>query len=151
VRNLKPIFNSQKPNMFKQSIAASALFLTASLLSIQAGAAERVFFQSPLNNATVTSPVKLSFGLEGMKIAPLGDMAEKTGHHHVIIDGAPIKVGASIPADDTHIHFGKGQQEAEIKLTPGKHTLTMQFGNGVHQSYGEGMSQTITVNVEAAK
>ena len=137
--------------MIKQSIAASALFLSASLLSIQAGAAERVFFQSPQNNANVSSPVKLSFGLEGMKIAPLGEMTDKTGHHHIIVDGAPIAAGASIPADDTHIHFGKGQQEAEIKLAPGKHTLTMQFGNGAHQSYGAGMSQTITVNVEAAK
>ena len=137
--------------MIKKTLASSALFLSACLLTFQASAAERVFFQSPQDNANVTSPVKLSFGLEGMKIAPLGEMTDKTGHHQLIVDGAPIAAGVSIPADDTHIHYGKGQQEAEIKLAPGKHTLTMQFGNGAHQSYGAGMSQTITVNVEAAK
>nr|WP_317204315.1 DUF4399 domain-containing protein [Janthinobacterium sp.] len=114
-------------------------------------AADRVFFESPTDGATVTSPVKVKFGLEGMKIAPLGDMTAKTGHHHLIINGAVIKSGDTVPADEKHLHFGKGQTETEVNLPPGKYTLTLQFGNGAHQSYGADMSKTITVTVAAAK
>jgi len=124
----------------------------AGLLSVSsAQAADRVYFESPRDNATVTSPFKVKFGLEGMKIAPLGDMTDKTGHHHLIIDGSVVKPGESVPVDDRHLHFGKGQTETEITLAPGKHTLTLQFGNGAHQSYGTSMSNTITVNVVAAQ
>ena len=91
------------------------------------------------------------FGLEGMKIAALGDMTDKTGHHHLIINGAAVKAGDPVPADEKHLHYGKGQTEAEISLPPGKHTLTLQFGNGAHQSYGPAMSKTITVTVTAPK
>ena len=59
-----------------------------------------------------------------------------------------MKTGETIPANETHIHYGKGQTEATIELSPGKHTLTLQFANGIHQSYGEAWSKTITVNVK---
>ena len=35
-----------------------------------------------------------------------------------------------------------------MKLEPGTHTLTLQFADGNHNSYGEAMSETITVTVE---
>ena len=53
-----------------------------------------------------------------------------------------------MPTDDTHIHFGKGQTETELKLAPGKHTLTMQFADGAHRSYGPDLSSTISVTVK---
>ena len=53
-----------------------------------------------------------------------------------------------VPADATHLHFGKGQTETMLKLTPGKHTLTLQFADGAHQSYGPDLSSTITVEVK---
>jgi hypothetical protein len=34
-----------------------------------------------------------------------------------------------------------------VKLAPGVYKLTAQFANGAHQSYGAGMSNTITVTV----
>ncbi|MCU6434249.1 DUF4399 domain-containing protein [Undibacterium sp. Jales W-56] len=114
---------------------------------LSAQAAERTFFEAPADNAEVSSPFKVKFGLEGMKIAPLGDMTEKTGHHHLIIDGAALASGNPVPFDEKHMHFGKGQTEVELSLPPGKHTLTLQFGNGAHQSYGPGMSKTISVTV----
>ena len=52
------------------------------------------------------------------------------------------------PKDATHIHFGKGQTVDTLALTPGTHTLTLQFANGVHESYGKDWSKTITVEVE---
>ncbi len=107
----------------------------------------RVFFVSPADGATVTSPVKMVFGVEGMELRPAGDLAENTGHHHLIIADAGIPVGTSVPKDETHIHFGKGETEAEVDLAPGTHKLTMQFADGNHVSYGEPMAATITITV----
>lgn len=110
----------------------------------------RIFFASPADKAKVKSPVKLKFGAEGLTVGPAGlKMADKTyGHHHIVVDGKPIKLGSMVPKDATHIHFGKGQTEAEIPLSKGTHTLTMQFADGAHRSYGKGYSSTITVEVE---
>ncbi|MET3140243.1 hypothetical protein AAKU61_004632 [Undibacterium sp. GrIS 1.2] len=139
-------------SLFNTSFSLSKLtslpLLLAGLLSFSSVyAAERTFFEAPSDNAEVTSPFKVKFGLEGMKIAPLGDMTAKTGHHHLIIDGGAVPAGTSVPMDATHIHYGKGQTETELTLPPGKHTLTLQFGNGAHQSYGPEMSKTMTVTV----
>ena len=41
-----------------------------------------------------------------------------------------------MPADEKNIYFGKGQTNFEITLEPGEHTLTLQFADGFHQSYG---------------
>jgi hypothetical protein len=132
-------------------LAKASLSVAVAMFVPAAFAADRVFFESPVDGATVTSPLKVKFGLEGMKIAPLGDMTDKTGHHHLIINGNVIKAGETVPADEKHLHFGKGQTETEITLPPGKYTLTLQFGNGAHQSYGPGMSKSITVTVVAPK
>jgi hypothetical protein len=138
-------FMTKSPLRVKIAVAMVGLASLASALS--AHAAERAYFEAPADNAQVTSPFKVKFGLEGMTIAPLGDMTVKTGHHHLIIDGQAIKSGDAVPFDETHMHFGKGQTETELSLPPGKHTLTLQFGNGAHQSYGADMSNTITVTV----
>jgi hypothetical protein len=107
-----------------------------------------VFFIEPKDGATVTSPVHVKFGVEGMKIVPAGTMTENTGHHHLLIDSGPVQKGVVIPANDKSLHYGKGQTEADVPLTPGDHTLTMQFGDGAHRSYGPEMSQTIKVHVK---
>jgi len=87
-----------------------------------------------------------------MTIKPAGELAEGTGHHHLIIDSPVIPKGTPIPVDEKHIHFGKGQTETEIKLSPGKHVLSLQFADGAHLSYGPEMRATITVTVkESAK
>ncbi len=108
---------------------------------------QSVSFASPENNAQVKSPVKVVMQVQGMEVQPAGEVLPNSGHHHLIIDGASVPEGDVLPADDTHIHFGKGQTETEVELTPGKHTLTLQFANGAHLSYGPDMSQTITVEV----
>jgi hypothetical protein len=108
----------------------------------------KVFFVEPADGATVKSPVKVVFGAEGVAVVPAGQMKDNSGHHHIIIDGAVIAPGTAVPADDTHIHFGGGQTETEVELKPGKHTLTMQFADFAHRSYGEPYSAQITVTVE---
>lgn len=110
----------------------------------------KVFFIQPKDGATVSTKFKVKMGLEGMKIRPAGEAPDEvtTGHHHILIDTPSIPAGVPIPENATHLHFGKGQTEVEVTLTPGKHTLTLQFADGAHRSYGPSMSQTITVNVK---
>ncbi|MGF6859283.1 DUF4399 domain-containing protein [Paraburkholderia sp. CI3] len=107
-----------------------------------------VTFVQPADGATVTSPVHVVFGLDGMKIAPAGTLTDGTGHHHLLIDGKPLPKGEVVPATDKSLHFGKGQTETDLTLPPGDHTLTLQFGDGAHRSYGPEMSKTITVHVK---
>ncbi len=137
--------------MLKKTLL-SALIPGALVLSQLVGMAHaqsqaRVYFVEPKDGATVTSPVHVKFGVDGMKIAPAGTMTEGTGHHHLVIDGGPVPKGTVVPADD-HIHYGKGQTETDVKLPPGDHTLTMQFADGAHRSYGPEMASTITVHVK---
>ncbi|MDE1182847.1 DUF4399 domain-containing protein [Paraburkholderia sp.] len=123
--------------------------LCAGLIAVSGVAhAEGVSFVQPKDGATVSNPVHVVFGLDGMKIAPVGTMTAGTGHHHLLIDGAPLKQGEVIPVSDTSLHFGKGQTETDLTLPPGDHTLTLQFGDGAHRSYGPKMSKTITVHVK---
>ncbi|VVD96879.1 ATPases of the AAA+ class [Pandoraea soli] len=124
------------------------LLVGASATALAQSAQPRVFFVVPTDGATVSNPVVVKFGVEGMAIKPAGDMTSNAGHHHLIIDGDPIPAGQVVPTDDTHLHFGKGQTETSVNLTPGDHTLTLQFANGAHQSYGPAMSQTIKVHVK---
>lgn len=107
-----------------------------------------VHFVEPKDGATVSNPVHLKFGIDGMKVAPAGDMAEGTGHYHVLVDSPLVEKGTVIPANGHALHYGKAQTEAYLTLPPGDHKLTLLLGNGAHQSYGEGLSQTITVHVK---
>ncbi|MCB9029591.1 MAG: DUF4399 domain-containing protein [Deltaproteobacteria bacterium] len=109
-----------------------------------------VGFLNLKNGETVISPVKVEMTIVGMKVGPAGVPENGVGHHHIIIDGTFVEAGKVIPADDHHIHFGKGQTEALVTLTPGKHTLTLQFADGIHRSYGQNWSSTITLNVQPA-
>lgn len=108
----------------------------------------RVFFKNLEDGATVTSPVKVEMGVEGITIKPAGELVEGTGHHHIIINEGPTPFGTVVGADATHIHFGKGQEETELDLEPGEYTLTLQFADGFHRSYGEDVSTTIKITVE---
>lgn len=113
----------------------------------EAAEGSRVFFVAPADGATVKGPVTVKMGVEGMKVQPAGQLTEGTGHHHVIIDAGGVAKGTAVPADDQHIHFGKGQTEATLALSPGEHTLTLQFADGAHRSYGPDLAATIKVTV----
>ncbi|MFF8595145.1 DUF4399 domain-containing protein [Streptomyces sp. NPDC015220] len=68
------------------------------------------------------------------------------GRHCLLIDGRPIPLGNVAPVSERSIHYSKAQSEADIRLSPGRHTLTLRFTDGAHRSYGSEVSQTITVN-----
>jgi hypothetical protein len=130
---------------------AAAAASTALLLAGCASTNEpkqAVSIVEPANGAVVSSPFKLRFGIKGMAVAPAGTMTADTGHHHLLINLDAVPAGTVVPFTEGHMHFGKGQTEAEITLPPGTYKLTAQFANGAHQSYGKALSQTITVTVK---
>lgn len=108
----------------------------------------KVYFVNLEDGQKVKSPFRVQFGVERMEVEPAGALNEGKGHHHIIINGAALDRGTVVPADSVNIHFGKGQLETELDLPVGEHTLTMQFADGYHQSYGPQMSATIKVVVK---
>lgn len=109
----------------------------------------RVFFANLTDGQEISLPFQLQMGIAGMEVEAAGQVNYGKGHHHLIIDGSFMAPGTSIPFDGQHKHFGKGQTEMTLdSLSSGEHTLTLQFANGAHLSYGEGMSTTIKVKVK---
>jgi hypothetical protein len=108
-----------------------------------------VYIISPKNGATVHNPVRVVFGLKGMGIAPAGVRFENTGHHHLLIDtDAPADMNAPLPATDKIVHFGKGQTETTLTLSPGKHTLQLLLADASHIPHNPPvMSKKITITV----
>lgn len=107
----------------------------------------RVFFANLKDGDKVSSPVKIEMGVEGMTVHPAGEIIEGTGHHHIILSANHTPAGEAVPADETHIHYGGGQTETEIELEPGMHSISLQFADGLHRSYGEPMSTSIRIEV----
>jgi hypothetical protein len=135
------------------------LALAASALAAMALAQERtpapagaeVYFISPQNGATLHGPVTVRFGLKGMGIAPAGVKFDNTGHHHLLVDMdvSELKLDAPLPATDKILHFGKGQTETTLTLSPGKHTLELVFADYSHMSFDPPLhSQKITITVD---
>jgi hypothetical protein len=56
---------------------------------------------------------------------------------------------APLPADEHHMHFGKGQTETQLTLAPGKHTLQLVIGDGNHVPHDPALaSEKITITVK---
>lgn len=108
-----------------------------------------VYFIEPVDDAIVTSPVTVKFGLKNFGVAPAGIERDKTGHHHLIIDAPLPDLKLPVPADANHIHFGGGQTETTLELKPGKHTLQLLMGNHLHIPHATPVkSDVITITVK---
>ena len=113
-------------------------------------AGAEVYIVSPADGAKVKSPVTVVFGLKGMGIAPAGIKFDNTGHHHLLIDSeVPTDLSQPLPANEHSMHFGKGQTETSLTLTPGKHTLQLVLGDALHVPLDPAViSKKITVTVK---
>jgi len=110
-----------------------------------------VYFITPRNGATVHGPVTVRFGLKGMGIAPAGVKFDNTGHHHLLVDTdfAALNLDAPLPATDKILHFGKGQTETTLTLSPGRHTLEIVLADYLHDSFEPALhSKKITITVK---
>jgi hypothetical protein len=124
----------------------AALSQTGGPTPSPAGAA--VYFIGLKDGDTLPTKSTLHFGLRGMGVAPAGSDRANSGHHHLIIDSPAPALNTEIPNDFQHLHFGAGQTETEITLTPGEHTLQLVFGDKNHVPHSPPvMSDRIKVKV----
>ncbi|MHC8341618.1 DUF4399 domain-containing protein [Pseudomonas sp. HLT2-19-2] len=138
---------------FMSRAALAGLLLGASMLATAATPAPKgaeAFIVSPEDGATVPQEFKVKFGVKDISLAPAGDVTKHTGHHHLLIDVKELPAaGQPIPTDANHMHFGKAQTEATIKLPPGKHTLQLELGDSGHIPFDPPIvSKKITVTVK---
>ena len=129
---------------------AGAPAAAAALPRTPAPAGAAVYIISPKNGATVRNPVLVQFGLKGMGVAPAGIKFDNSGHHHLLIDSdPPPDMGVPLPVTDKIVHFGKGQTETTLNLSPGKHTLQLLFADPKHIPHSPPVhSEKITITVK---
>jgi hypothetical protein len=131
--------------------AAAAPVPTAPTLARKpAPAGAAAYIIAPADGATVSNPVRVVFGLKGIGVAPAGIDRADAGHHHLLVDtGFPANLGLPIPNDEQHRHFGGGQTEVELTLTPGPHTLQMLLGDHLHIPFDPPIaSAVVTIEVK---
>lgn len=108
----------------------------------------RVFFITPADGDTVTSPVSIEFGIEGMTVVPAGEATEHSGHHHLIVNADLPPLGMPIPASESYIHFGDGSTSTSLELPLGQHTLQLLLGDHLHIPHDPPVSsEVITISV----
>lgn len=141
------------PKFLTSAFTALLAFSSLNIQIAQAAdevATPRAAIISPADQAVVSSPVTVKFGLENMAISPAGVPHENSGHHHLLIDTPlPADMTMPIPSDAKHLHFGKGQTETTIELPPGQHTLQLLVGDYLHRPHAQPViSEKITITVK---
>lgn len=128
-------------------------FGTSAAAQSKPAAKKRVFFVEPKAGDTVTSPVHMKFGSEGIEIAavPPGDVTTARpgiGHYHIGVGVSCLATGKNIvKGTPSWVHFGDGKSEIDMQLTPGRHRLALQIGDDLHNTVA-GFCATITVIVK---
>lgn len=139
------------------AMLTSPINLLADTTISESAADVDIYFIQPSDGQTVKNNVKVVFGLKNMGIAPAGVEKKNTGHHHLLIDTDVMPdLTKPLPANDKIKHFGGGQTETVVTLSPGKHTLQLLLlllllllGNYAHIPHNKPvMSEKITIMVE---
>ncbi len=108
--------------------------LILALLSVSSAVADtELYFISLQDGDEVSGEFRVSFGLRGMGVAPAGVEIDNTGHHHLLIDVETLpSMDTPLPKTEQVRHFGGGQTETTLSLSPGEHTLQLVLGNYSH-------------------
>ena len=139
----------EAPAPAKESATEAQAEAPAALPRTASAEGASVFFITPADGDTVSNPVRIEFGIEGMAVVKAGDAAPDSGHHHLLVDTGLPELGLPIPADDRHIHFGDGSAATELTLDPGDHTLQLLLGDHLHIPHDPPVaSEVITVTVQ---
>src|SRR5215471_8073038 len=109
-----------------------------------------LYIISPKDGATISGQFWCIFGLRGTGISHAGDQFPNSGHHHLLIDvDEPLNSNEPIPQDKKHLHYGSGQTDALIRLSPGQHTLQLVLGDAKHFPFNPPlMSKKITITIK---
>ncbi len=131
------------------SVFALSVF-SAAVARTSAPTGAVVYIIAPSHGEVVQSPVTVKFGLKGMGVAPAGVDKTNTGHHHLLIDVVKKpSMDAPLPSDSHHKHYGGGQTETTILLSPGNHTLQLIMGDRNHIPHDPPiMSEPVTITVQ---
>ncbi len=140
--------------VFSKILVATAAIAMSSLLVAQqaektpAPAEAQLYIVSPQSGAVVSQTFNVVFGLQGMGVAPAGVQTNNTGHHHLLVDGATLP-DLNAPLGAAVTHFGGGQTQTTLTLTPGRHTLQLILGDHVHTPHNPPViSEKITITVQ---
>lgn len=95
--------------------------------------APEIYLRAPQNNAVVGPSFAVEFGLRNYSVAPAGVNINGTGHFHILINVEAPAVGEVIPADSLHRHFGGGQIETTLELSPGTYVLRAVLADHEHK------------------
>lgn len=135
-------------------LPARAAALTVVLVVLAAACGDddsgglRAGFNEPADGAAVAGGVDVVMTAEGITIEAAGETRDGAGHFHVVADDGCVEPGTAVARDADHIHFGGGQSEGTIYLSPGTHELCLQVGDGAHVALDA--TDTITVQVGIA-
>ena len=138
-----------KKGIILLSLSSVIMFSIVAIAGTASPKGAKAYIISPADGATVSSPVTVKFGLDGMEVAPAGTDKPNTGHHHLLIDTNLPAMAKPIPSDTNHKHFGKGQTETKLELKPGKHTLQLLLGDKAHVPHNPPVkSKKISITVK---
>lgn len=139
----------QAPDAAPDNAAPASSEAPAGLPRSASPAGARVFFVTPADGDTVSNPIQLEFGIEGMRVVPAGINEPDSGHHHLIINAGMPDMSWPIPANEHYIHYGDGSTSAELTLEPGEHTLQLLLGDYLHIPHDPPVaSEVIRITVE---
>ena len=129
------------------AVALSSLVIAQQMEKSPAAEGAQVYIVSPVDGATVSTTFDVVFGLKGMGVAPAGVQVNNTGHHHLLVDAAEMP-DLNMPLGANVSHFGAGQTQTTLTLTPGQHTLQMILGDHMHIPHNPPVvSEQITITV----
>jgi hypothetical protein len=110
-----------------------------------------VYFVDLKEGARISTSATIRFGLRNMGVAPAGVEKDQSGHHHLLIDTELPNPDEPIPNDANHLHFGAGQTETSLNLSPGEHTLQLALADKDHRLHDPPvLSERIRVTVSDA-
>jgi len=134
-------------------VAAALIFLTGSATAHSPPESAVVFFVNLKDGATVTSPLKVAFGIKDFGVTTAGDNAKRkhvAGHHHLLIDLEQLpQMDEPLPYSNNIVHYDQGETDTTLELPPGQHTLQLLLADEDHEPHEPPLlSKKITITVK---
>ena len=129
------------------AVALSSLVIAQQMEKSPSADGAQAYIVAPVNGATVPTTFDVVFGLKGMGVAPAGTQVNNTGHHHLLVDAEELP-DLNMPLGANVTHFGAGQTQTTLTLTPGQHTLQLILGDHLHIPHNPAVvSEKVTITV----
>jgi hypothetical protein len=136
-----------------RALVLPAVLITMSLVPASAQTSRPadadLYIIYPRDGQRLRGEFPVRFGLRNMGVTYAGDTRANAGHHHLLVDvKEPIEANVPLPTSNNYLHFGGGQTETRLKLSPGYHTLQLVLGDAEHKPFNPILaSRKITIRV----